>query len=401
MGEPMRKSLLLALVLVLAAVAYAVLGGRIAEKEVDIPEPPGIEAPGPVILPEQLVPHVRETMDISKPISGHSFEGCTLTIIGREGVSLSSCLLVNSQIIIEDSREIEVSDSRITGYYVHESASIQIGDVEGLLIHHNEIVNNSVGVSIGGCTDVEISCNLFEANDQHNAVTGLNCEGALIHGNVFRFNFPHALMITNREANPRVQLYIYGNVFDRNVEDAVNFEDFTSELTTRVHGNRINGSGWAGINVEYNSWGANIVIEGNYIDHNGLLTEDILDGEGRPKDTYPSHDHQPEPYSQGWGHGVKLEDCNGVTVRGNVVVSNEESGIDIRNARNITLDENTIALNRVGVSITSFHESSLTRRFSPLSPEDAGASHVEAAGNTVLGNLVEDWCVEEGCRLER
>lgn len=397
----MRKSLLLASILVLAAIAYAVLRGQTAEKKIDIPEPPSIEAPEPVILPEQLVPHVRETMDISKSISGHSFEGCTLTIIGREGVSLSSCFLLDSKIIIENSREIEVSDSRITGYYVHESASIQIRDVEGLLIHHNEIVNNSVGVSIGGCRDVEISCNLFEANDQHNAVTGLNCEGGRIHGNVFRFNFPHALMIMNREANPRVQLEIYGNVFDRNIEDAVNFEDFTSELTTKVHGNHINSTGWAGINVEYNSWGANIVIEGNYIDYNGLLTEERLDGEGRPKDTYPTHDHQPEPYSPGWGHGVKLEDCSGVTVRGNIIVSNKESGIDIRNARNITLEENTIALNRIGVSIMCFHESSLTREFSPLSPEDAGASTVEAMGNTVLGNLVEDWYVEEGCRLER
>jgi len=397
----MRKSLLLASVLILAAIAYAVLGGRTAEKEIDIPEPPNIEAPEPVILPEQLIPHVRETMDISEPISGHRFEGCTLTIIGREEITLSGCLLLDSKIIIEDSREIEVSDSIITGYYVDESASIQIRDVTGLLIHHNEIVNNSVGVSIGGCGDVEISCNLFEANDQHNAVTGLNCEGARIHGNVFRFNFPHALMIMNREADPRVQLEIYENTFDRNVEDAVNFENFTSELTTRVHGNRINGTGWAGINVEYNSWGSNIVIEDNYIDCNGLLTEERLDGEGRLWDTYPSHGHQPEPYSPGWGHGVKLEDCSGVTVRGNVIVSNAESGVDIRNARDITLEENTITLNRIGVSIMCFHESSLTREFSPLSPEDAGASTVEDMGNTVLGNLVENWYVEEGCRLER
>jgi hypothetical protein len=138
----MRKSLLLASVLILAAIAYAVLGGRTAEKEIDIPEPPNIEAPEPVILPEQLIPHVRETMDISEPISGHRFEGCTLTIIGREEITLSGCLLLDSKIIIEDSREIEVSDSIITGYYVDESASIQIRDVTGLLIHHNEIVNN-------------------------------------------------------------------------------------------------------------------------------------------------------------------------------------------------------------------------------------------------------------------
>ncbi|HUS78542.1 MAG TPA: hypothetical protein VM050_07765, partial [Patescibacteria group bacterium] len=70
-------------------------------------------------------------------------------------------------------------------------------------------------------------------------------------------------MITNREGNPLVQLDIYGNVFDRNIEDAVNFEDFSGQVeVTLVRGNLFNGTGWAGVSVEYNSWDANIVIEG-------------------------------------------------------------------------------------------------------------------------------------------
>jgi hypothetical protein len=51
---------------------------------------------------------------------------------------------------------------------------------------------------------------------------------------------------------------------------------------TFVRGNIVNGTGHAGVNVEYNNWAANIVIEENYIVDNGLLTNELLDAEGRP-----------------------------------------------------------------------------------------------------------------------
>jgi len=195
---------------------------------------------------------------------------------------------------------------------------------------------------------------------------------------------------------------VHDNLFDRNIEDAINFEDFGgSRLVTRVYGNRINGTGWAGITVEYDSWGANIVIEDNYIDDNGLLTEETLDEEGRPERLFPAHGHQPEPYTPGWGHGIKLEDYSGVIFGGNAIISNAGSGVGIKNARNVTLEENTMALNRIGLSVMGYQESSLHREHSPISSEDAGVSIVTVGSKRIFDNAEGALYVEEGSQLTR
>ena len=397
----MKKWILLAAALAVGILVLVCLDWNVVDENgVEVPPPPRIPTPAPVVLPEPVEAYVGETIDVSSNITGQRFENCTLTILGEEGITISGCDFQNSRMIIEDSRDIEISHNIIMDYYVHEDAAVRIHCVEGLLVDHNEVSGNSIGIIIGRCSDVVIRNNIFEANDQHNAISGLDCRGAKIHGNLFRFNFPHALMIMNRDADPLVQLLIHDNLFDRNIEDAINFEDFGgSRLVTRVYGNRINGTGWAGINVEYNSWGANIVIEDNYIDDNGLLTEEILDEEGRPERLYPAHDHQPEAYALGWGHGVKLEDCSGVIVRGNAIISNAGNGVDIKNARNVTLEENTMALNRIGLSVMGYQESSLHREHSPISPEDAGVSIVTVRSNRIFDNAEGALYVEEGSQL--
>jgi len=392
----MKRPLLVMALLVIGVTAYGLIGWPGEKIEPEIPAPPFIPTPKPLELWEPLETFVGESMDVTIGIVGKGCRDCLLTVKGRDGIVISSCTFVNSKIVVEDSSDFEFSLCRLDDYYVHEDAALQIHGSSGVLLDRCEVVNNSVGVAIGNCSDVEIMDCLFEGNDQHNAVTGLDCRGARIHGNLFRFNFPHALMITNWEGDPLDQLDIYGNVFDRNIEDAINFEEFRGQAeATLVRGNLFNGTSWAGVNVEYNSWNANIVIEGNYIDRNGLLVEDILE-DGRPTSVYPAHSHQPEPYSAGWGHGIMLEDCCGVTVARNVIVSNVESGIDVKNARDIVVENNTIALNRVGVYVAGYQESSLIRDFSPLALVDSGFSEVTKARNSVFLNVEEDWLVEEG-----
>lgn len=397
----MRKTPLLMFAAI--AVAAALLGKGLFEKEtrVVIPGPPKLCLPGPVFILEPASSHLELRIEVLSDVVGQRFENCTLMVNGKTGIRISGCELVDSRIEVIGSRDIEISGNRIRDYYVHEEAAIKVYEVDGLLVDHNEVVNNSIGLSIGGGSGIEIRNNIFEANDQHNAISGLNCHGAEIHHNIFRFNFPHALLIMNREADPEVQVTVHDNLFDRNVEDAVNFEDFTgSQHVSMVYGNRINGTGWAGINIEYNSWGANIVIGGNYIDGNGLLNQGVLDEEGRPTKIYPAHSHQPEPYFPGWGHGVKLEDCSGVTVKGNTIVGNAGNGIDVMNARDIALEGNTVSGNLIGISIAGYHEGSLTREFSPLLPEDAGHSQVTWKDDSIYDNLEEDMLVEEGSTLE-
>ena len=132
--------------------------------------------------------------------------------------------------------------------------------------------------------------------------------------------------------------------------------------------------------------------------NNGLLAEELLDEEGRPRSRYPRHSHQPEPYVEGWRHGVKLEDCSGVTLVNNTITGNAGSGVDCVNARDILLTGNVVTGNEFGVSVKPYDEGSFYREFSPLDVGDASASSISAMGNIVEKNE-HDWYVDEGCTV--
>ena len=112
---------------------------------------------------------------------------------------------------------------------------------------------------------------------------------------------------------------IYDNMFVMNVEDAINFEDWTNATDeSKIYNNIITKTNWAGINIEYNSWNANILIENNYINNSGYSIEEF------PKNLITSNE-----WTSGWEHGIKLEDCSHITVRNNTVIENNENGIDV------------------------------------------------------------------------
>ena len=340
-----------------------------------------------------------ENISVTGDLASTRFVDCTLKLCGFNDIVIERCQFINSNIHIVECQNITFSENLVTQYYVHEDPAILVQNVDDLNFTLNTVFNNSIGIAISGGTSIDIGYNVFEACDQHNAIMGLNSD-ARIHNNVFRFNFPHALMIMNREEDPWVCLEIFDNLFDRNIEDAINFEDFRgAQEPTLVYNNVINGTGQAGINVEYNSWEANIIVKDNYIFENGLLTQQILDELGRPKSVYPNHEHQPEPYCEGWKHGVKLEDCSGVTLEGNIIVNNRGSGVECTNARDIHLRNNTITGNMNGIALRNYYEASLSREFSPLSQSNAGSSTVYVTDNKVSDNQNEDIVVEESCEL--
>ena len=373
--------------------------GDASDESIAIPEPPELFLPSVFSLTGFVERHEGQEISVTGDISSQSFGNCTLRLSGFSDISICGCLFEDSRIHVVDCVNVSLIGNVFRDHYVWEDPAVLVQGVQGFRFSGNLVVNNSVGMVVHGGSDLDISFNVFEANDQHNAVMGLASHGAVIHHNVFRYNFPHALMIMNREGDPEVCLDIYENLFQWNVEDAVNFEDFRGAAEpTFVRRNIVNGTGQAGINVEYNSWGANIVIQGNHIVNNGLLTEEMLDESGHPKSLYPSHPHQPEPYAEGWKHGVKLEDCSGVALFNNTIVGNAGSGVDCVNARDILLTGNIITGNGFGVSIKSYDEGSFYREFSPLEEGDAGASSVSVRDNIVEKNEHE-WYVDESCTV--
>ncbi len=364
-----------------------------------VPRPPTLDLPSPFSLTDFVERHDGEEISVTGDIASQYFSNCTLRLHGFSDVTVAGCMFEGSRIHVVDCVNVSLVGNVFHDHYVWEDPAVLVQGVHGLRFTGNMVVNNSVGMAVHGGSDMEVSFNVFEANDQHNAIMGLDTDGAAIHNNVFRYNYPHALMVMNREGDPAVRLDIYWNLFELNIEDAVNFEDFRGAAEpTYVRENIVNGTGQAGINVEYNSWGANIVIEGNYIANNGLLNDELLDEEGRPTGLYPYHVHQPEPYSEGWKHGVKLEDCSGVALVNNTIVGNAGSGIDCVNARDVTIFGNTVQGNGVGISARPYDEGSLIRGFSPLLEEDAGVSSLSVRDNVVEDNE-RDWYVEEGCRV--
>ncbi len=388
---------------ILAILGAIIIGGcdpsPTATPKAEIPPPLRLSPPELVTLPVLNQTFSNQRIQVTEDIRGALFQNCTLEVWRGNGITITDSMFINSRMYIEESQNIEISNSVIRDFYVWEEPAINIHSSQHILIGHNEIKNNSIGVVISECSDTEIRNNIFESNNQHNALV-LGGTSADVYGNVFLFNFPHAMLIMNRAADPTVQVNIYNNIFDRNIEDAINFEDFRgSDQISRVYNNRVTGTGWAGINVEYNSWNANLILEDNYIDSNGLMTDEIMDEGGQLISIYPPPGDQPEPYSPGWKHGIKIEDSSGVIVRGNVIVDNQGNGIDIKNSREITLEGNLVTRNVVGVSVMKYLESSLTRGFSPIAEENAGYSFVTSIDNLVFSNIEEDWFVEEGSRL--
>ena len=73
-------------------------------------------------------------------------------------------------------------------------------------------------------------------------------------------------------------------------------------------------------------------------------------------------------------------------MRGNVVVDNGGHGIDVRNCRDVILQDNTVARNAVGIFTGGPDPASFTRDVSPLSEQNAGPSVVSYQANHVFGN---------------
>ena len=336
--------------------------------EYHIPEPPDLHEPEPVHLPENLENICTDgTIAIISDTDSARFENCTVTV-RVSGLKITRSEFINSRIFFESVSDIVFADNIVRDHPIYEAPAINVYNSRNIVFRHNCIKNNSIGISIAESQNIIFEDNIFDNNYQHNAIEMYKSSGE-VSGNLFKYNFPHGILVHFIPKHGAVN--IYDNIFFMNIEDAINFEDWANAKDeSKIYNNIIAKTAWAGINVEYNSWNANIIIENNYISESGYPIEKF-----------------PGPYgSNGWKHGIKLEDCSGIIVRNNTILDNRENGIDIRNCRNVTLQENTITGNDTGIFIGGPSPYSFMRDVSPLSKENAGPSIVIFKDNHVFKN---------------
>ena len=331
--------------------------------------------PAPVLLPDSLEEKCAgDVVELFSDVEGARFSGCLVRIVGS-GISVSQSEFVGSRVMIESASGVVFADNVVRDYHVYETPAVTIGGCQDVAIRHNHVHGNAVGIGVGDSQGVLIEDNVFEGNYQHNALS-LYKSSATVSGNVFRYNHPHGVLVHFVPDSGSASVSIAGNLFEMNVEDAINFEDWRDAADqSSISGNVIRRTSWAGINVEYNSWNAQLLISGNYVSESGYPLDDLPDsplGAGA--------------WSAGWEHGIKLEDCSGVIVAGNALVDNGGSGIDVSNCREVTLSDNVVISNCAGLRIGGPNDESYLRDVSPLQREDAGPSVVHCDGNDVHHN---------------
>ena len=380
----MRMMRALIVVLVTIVLAGCLPLAIIAES----PQPPEWQAPSiPTISPtEQLICSDSQFPLLTDDLVDTQVIGCDV-IVRDAGIRLVGCEFIDSRLLVEGAIDLVIEDCVFRDRYRHEEAAINFYQAVRPTVRRCLIANNYIGIGAHESVDVRIDGCTFRDNDGHNAIAiDLGATGT-IQNCFFTNSFPHAILVGTGQ--PQGSVVIDNNWIEYSVEDAVNLENFSSSEPSVVRRNIILHTAWAGINVEYLSWNANVIVEDNYIAHSGT---DL--------GVFPQHPHQPEPYSEGWKHGILIEDSSGVIVRDNMIVECRETGIELVNAQDVELESNHIIGCNVGIALRNYNEGSLTRSIFPLPTSQAATSRATAQGNTFEANGVTDWEIEPGCELQ-
>jgi parallel beta-helix repeat protein len=410
----MEKRLIGAVLVVIVVAAFILLQGRGQEKaeeprkknftivvgpsgveevgsgkaEAEIPVPPQLIPPSRVVLPNLTTICVNDTAIINEDVERVRFVNCTVRI-SRDGIRVAKSEFVGSQLLIQNHSNLVFADNVFRNFEEHEQPAVVVENSENATFEHSEFLSNFMAMDIHSSPGIVVKKSLFSRNYGHNALAVDGGSRVLVDNSFFDYNYPHAILVLNRDADPDAWVGVIESVFDHNVEDAINFEDFRGARDQSVvASNHIVYTAWSGLNIEYNSWDANILVDGNFIS-----------GSGESHTTFPSLPSKDE-WHDGWEHGIRLEDSGGIIIRGNIIVNNQGNGVDVRNSRDIILENNYITENEYGLALWNYDEASLTRGTSPLGRDDAGSSELAIKGGQIFGNR-EDIFVEEGSILTR
>ena len=343
-------------------------------------EPPLITMPQEPVLPE-LVDIIEDCKaGYTENLTNHRFINCEISVKGK-GITVSNCEFTNTVIYIDNSKDIRFENSIIRDLDKYEETSLRLYRTDNITVTGCLFIDNYIGLGVSECS-AYISENRFIRNNGHNALVIGNGSRVEVADNYFYGSFPHAILVLNRETDPRAAVEIHHNLIDQTGEDAINFENFRSADSSIVSENVITNTGWSAVLIEYNSWDSNITVKGNWIEGTGIDWD------------LPLHALNPETFSEGWGHGILIEDSSMVTVIDNRILGTAETGIEVVNAQDITIKNNGISSTGTGIGLHRYNESSLHREYSPLQPGNAGSAVVSVSGNSFL-ETKEDYYVDE------
>jgi parallel beta-helix repeat protein len=292
-------------------------------------------------------------------------------VISGDNVEISNTMFINCQVFVNGRSNVKFHGCIFTDLYQYEKAALNVNESANISVIRCGFSNNYIGMGVHSGR-AEIRESRFESNNGHNALVIGEGSTVVVEGNYFYGNFPHAILIMNREETPHTKVDILGNIIEQTGEDAIDFEDYRHASESLVAGNIIRNTGWSAIIVEYNSWDSNITISGNWIEGTRITWE------------LPVHPLQPEEFQLGWGHGVLVEDSSEVTIENNRILAAGENGIEIRNSREVLVKGNGISCVLAGIGAYGYNNMSLSREFSPLLPENAGGTRATAIGNIIF-----------------
>lgn len=382
----MKRVIIISLLITFVLIPGCDHNGKLLETEsYSFPaEPPPITMPQEPVLPEPVNIIEDRKVGYTDNLTNHRFINCEISVKGKD-IIVSNCEFINCIIYIDNSKDILFENSIIRDLNQYEETSLLLYKTDNITVTGCLFMDNYIGLGVSECS-AYVSKNQFIRNNGHNALVIGNGSRVVVTGNYFYGSFPHAILVLNREDDPRAAVEIHHNLIDQTGEDAINFEDFRNADMSIISENVITNTGWSAVLVEYNSWGSNITIKGNWIEGTGIPWDLSL------------HPLNPETFSAGWGHGILIEDSSMVTVIDNRILEAAETGIEVVNAQDIIVKNNGISSAGTGIGLRRYNEASLYREYSPLQPGDAGNAEVSVSGNYFL-ETQKDYNVDEFSEL--
>ena len=347
-------------------------------------ERPELDIPAAFTLDNAAESFKNEEVNIDGDISDALFESCEIWITG-DNVTVKRVEFKNSQVSVAERNNISFNKVIFRDLNQYEKSALNIYGSRGVSVQNCQFLNNFIGLGTHS-SQAEVLGSRFEKNNGHNALVIGEGSSAIVKGNYFYGSFPHAILVMNRESHPEAWVDISGNLIEQTGEDAIDFEDYRGASPSVVSNNVIIDTGWSAIIVEYNSWEAAVAIERNWIENTGIEW------------SLPTHRLQSDSFQPGWGHGIMVEDSSSVLIGENRIVLAGENGIEVKNSRDITLEDNWISCFQTGIGVHRYEEYSLNRPHSPITQENAGGSQVLAVNN-VIDRASQDYDVDKVSEL--